>query len=368
IELYNPTASPIDLSTYRLVKRTSSGTSDVGIAAFQSGDIISAHGFFLWCNNNIDATLNCERNTSETIANNNSIGLRDGALDSGTLIDAVTLGTVANPLGEGTPIASPPDANQSIERKPGESDPTGGNGEDTDNNSADFALRTTAEPQNAASATETPAEITPSITPTPTEEGATPTVTLTPTEGPTSTPTPTPTTEITATPTPTVEPTATVTPTEEPTSTPTPTNEPTNTPTPTQIPTGTPTQIPTETPTSTPTPTEEPTETPTPTHTVTPTQSPTSTPTITPTPTITLTLTPTSSPTSTPKPTPTGKVLGVFPTGKGVIVCSLNYRLISVGWWKIYLPKVTCERVENHENNTDHDNHIKDYKEKNKEE
>ena len=50
IELYNPTSTEIDLANYRLVKVTSSGVSDTNISAFQSGDTIPAHGFFLWCN------------------------------------------------------------------------------------------------------------------------------------------------------------------------------------------------------------------------------------------------------------------------------------------------------------------------------
>jgi hypothetical protein len=80
-----------------------------------------------------------------------------------------------------------------------------GNGEDSDNNSNDFIVRATAQPQNSASSTE-PASVTP-----------TPTSSITPTVTPLSTPTPT----ITITPTPTLTPTPTATPT--PTSTPTPT-------------------------------------------------------------------------------------------------------------------------------------------------
>ena len=225
IELYNPTSSEVDLSNYRLVKRTGSATADDTIVAFQSGDVIAAHGFFLWCNNNIAVTLGCNRNTSDSIANNNSIGLRDGPEDTGTLIDAVTFGTVTNSLGEGTPLATP-EASQSAERKPGESSPTGGNGEDTDNNSDDFTLRTVSEPQNASSSAESPTGSTPTLTPTETLTPTNtptgtiiPTNTLTPTvtTSPTSTPSMTPTTSPTSTPTATLTPTTTMTPTATPT-------------------------------------------------------------------------------------------------------------------------------------------------------
>lgn len=326
IELYNPTSSSVDLSTFRLVKRTSSGTTDDSIVAFQNNTSIAPHGFFLWCNSGIAATLNCDSSTSATLANNNSFGLRDGALNTGTLIDAVTIGTVTNLLGEGTPIATAPTANQSVERKPGDSNPTGGNGEDTDNNAGDFALRTTSQPQNTSSPTEDPAAPTGSVTPTPT---MTPTGTPTPTDTPTNTPT------TTTTPTGTVS----TTPTNTPTSTPTPTN------------TGTPTSTPTitSTPTATPTPTETVTSTPTNTPTPTVTGQPTGTSTPTNTPTTTLTNTPTA--TMTPTPTPPGhssepQIIAAFPLGnKAVVVCSLKYQLFGSGFMKVWFPVVSCQKI-----------------------
>ena len=208
IELYNPTSSSIDLSDYRLVKRTSSGSSDSGIVAFTEGDIIEAHGFFLWCNNDVSETLNCDKSTSSSISDNNSLGLRNGSLDTGYLVDSVTLGTVTNPLGEGTFIDVAPEASQSAERKAnvnstsvsmsvGGADEFTGNGEDTNNNYADFVLRAVSKPQHTSSPTEIPGE------------------------------------EPAATPTPTPEPTESPSPTPEPTETPTPTSVPTTTPTPT---------------------------------------------------------------------------------------------------------------------------------------
>jgi hypothetical protein len=219
IELYNPTGSEVDLSTYRLVKRTSTGATDTSIVAFEEGDMIAPYGFFLWCNTALSGILTCDRSTGGTVSNNNSVGLRDGLVDTGTLIDALTFGTVTNPLGEGTSLTAP-EASQSVERKPGESSPTGGNGEDTDNNSVDFALRTTPEPQNSSSATENPSggTVIPTNTPTTTPTGTvTPTNTPTVTPTSTNTPTLTPTNMPTITPTGTFEPTMTLTPTPTPT-------------------------------------------------------------------------------------------------------------------------------------------------------
>ncbi|OGM22653.1 hypothetical protein A2865_04170 [Candidatus Woesebacteria bacterium RIFCSPHIGHO2_01_FULL_39_17] len=227
IELYNPTDSNFDLNGHRLVKRSSSGTSDTSIKAWDSETIIPPHGFYLWANSGWTPPVTPDTVTAATLAADNGIALRQGAEDSGTIIDGVALGSATNAFVETSPFPTNPTANQSIERKPGESNSTGGNGEDTDNNANDFAIRATSEPQNTGSTAETPSE--PSASPTeevtPTEE-ISPTETLTPTEevtlAPTEEPTPTPTEE--ATPTPTEE----VTPTEEPT----PTLEPTPTPTP----------------------------------------------------------------------------------------------------------------------------------------
>jgi outer membrane biosynthesis protein TonB len=196
--------------------------------------------------------LGCDKNTTGTVSDNNSVALRNGAENTGEIVDAVTFGSVTNPLGEGTPISPAPGASGSVERKPGANDPGGGNGTDTDNNASDFDLRAVSEPQNSASLIE------PAL------------ATQTPTESPTASPTESPT------------PTVTPIPTETPTATPT------------ELPTATPTETPTATPTETPTPT--PTETPSPT----PTESPTATPTIEPT------ATPTILPTSTPKSQPPG--------------------------------------------------------------
>jgi len=218
IELYNPTDSEVDLSSYRLVKRTSGGnTADSSIIAFTEGDTIAAHGFFLWCHTSIGELLGCDRTTGATLANNNSMGLRNGPADTGDLVDAVTIGSPTAPLGEGDFIESTsvPGAGESIERKalpdstaetmsPGGLHEFYGNGEDTDNNADDFVLRQASQPQNKASTAEQPLTGTPTVTPTATEE---PTVTPTPTttESPSETPTPTvtPTISVTVTPTPT---------------------------------------------------------------------------------------------------------------------------------------------------------------------
>lgn len=244
VELYNPTSSVVDLSDFRLVKVTTSGVDDDSIVAFVDGDEIPAHGYFLWCNSALAATLSCDSSTGGTVANNNSVGLRSGALNTGTLIDAVSFGTVTNTLGEGTSLTSPA-ASSSAERKANStstiesmtsgSDVGMGNGEDTDNNSSDFILRATSGPQNSSSVVEPALESpspTPSESPSPTPSASpTPEPTPTPSESPTPTPTATPTPEGSPTPTPEASPTPSTSPTATPSAT--PTSSPTPTPSPT---------------------------------------------------------------------------------------------------------------------------------------
>ncbi len=291
IELYNPTASDVDLKEYRLVKRSSTGDADDSIVAFNDGDVIPANGYFLWCNNDLVATLSCDRATSATIADNNSIGLRDGAIDTGALVDAVTFGTVINTLGEGNPLTNP-EPGQSVERKANASsttstmafggpDEANGNGEDTENNINDFVVRVLTQSQNKASGTETPGGAT-----------ATPMPTITPSASPTMTPS--------------VNPSATASPT--------PSNEPSASPTMSPMPSNSPTVSPTNMPSV----------------------SPTSTPTTSPTMTPTVTLSPTPG-----IPTPTPKVIVHGP----IFRCQLNYTPVRFFHMIVLIPHLSCERI-----------------------
>ncbi len=230
IELYNPTSSDINLGDMRIVKRTADGDTDTDIVVFSASDVIKAHGYYLWCHTSLSATLTCDKSSTDTVANNNSIGLRNEPANTGMLVDAVSFGTVTNTLGEGTSLLIPI-ASTSIERKAnptstdssmtsGGADEFMGNGEDTNNNSSDFVGRTTPQPQNSLSAIEPIG--TPSITP-----SIFPTVTMTPTNSPSPTVTPS------TSPSPTVTPTTTPSVSPSPTSTPTVTISPTSIPSPT---------------------------------------------------------------------------------------------------------------------------------------
>jgi predicted extracellular nuclease len=156
IEIYNPTSSNVDLDGYRIVKRTASGTSDSSIKSWNSETIIPAHGHYLWANSSWAPSVTPDTTTASTLAANNGIALRQGPMDTGTIIDSVAWGTATNAFVETSPFPTNPGANESLERV----------GDDTNNNSVDFVLQTNPNPQNSGtSPSPTPTE---SLTPTPT--------------------------------------------------------------------------------------------------------------------------------------------------------------------------------------------------------
>ncbi len=169
IELYNPTSSSFDLNGHRLVKRDSNDSSDQDIKVWEESTVIPAHGFYLWANSehSFASSIGANASTNKNIASNNSIALRNGPKNTGTIIDALSWSNNTNALQEGTSFSPTPQDNQSMERKAlststassmsiGGSDEFKGNGYDTNNNATDFVLRESAKPQNTSSSTETP--------------------------------------------------------------------------------------------------------------------------------------------------------------------------------------------------------------------
>ncbi|OGE90167.1 MAG: hypothetical protein A3E29_03635 [Candidatus Doudnabacteria bacterium RIFCSPHIGHO2_12_FULL_48_16] len=153
VEIYNPTSSDIDLKGYRLVKRTKTGTTDTALKSWTASTIVKAHGFYLWANSSFtDISAAPDTSTTGSIADDNAVALRNGANDTGAIIDSVAWGQATNAFVEGSAFAANPGTNQSLERLPGGE---AGNGLDTNNNSTDF-MEVSGHPRNS-SATPTPA-------------------------------------------------------------------------------------------------------------------------------------------------------------------------------------------------------------------
>jgi hypothetical protein len=183
IELYNPTDSPINLSEndYRIYRYTSGGTQTL-VCSFNTPThfinaynvTIPAKSFYLIVNgaaSNTDllnmADAKTETNPSKRMtltASNTVLLTKGGTPANGVLIDYVGYGSA----GSYETVAAPEVAvNKSIERKAyynstsvtmsiGGSDEFKGNAYDSNDNSFDFILRDTPEPQNSLSTQEIP--------------------------------------------------------------------------------------------------------------------------------------------------------------------------------------------------------------------
>ncbi len=228
IELYNPTDKEINVTGWRLAKKTAAAdATEVFVIESFPEKTIPAHGYLLLAHDDYDGGKSEDVSyNADSFSNNNTLLLYNASLE---LVDKVGLGSSndVETLAIGNPASG-----KSIERKAkdtstaesmvaGGEDEFSGNGLDTDNNSTDFILRNVPEPQNIASNPEN--GLSPTLSPVPTEEPV-----ATPTE--TTEPTPTDTHPI---PTEIAEPTPTEIPDPAPTEelNPTPTVEPTNTPT-----------------------------------------------------------------------------------------------------------------------------------------
>lgn len=114
IELFNPNSERLNLKGYRLVKRTEAGSSDVLIKVWTKDTFIPAKSFYLWSNKSY-GVIRADSNSSATISEDNGIGLRIGANDTGQLIDSVSWGKANNGFNKVTNIN--PGALKSIQRK-----------------------------------------------------------------------------------------------------------------------------------------------------------------------------------------------------------------------------------------------------------
>ena len=215
VELYNPTDTNINLENWRLSKKTSSGV-ETDLISTMSGTI-PAHGYFLIGSDIYNATATISADLTY-LSDNASLSTGNTVLlysSSSTLVDKVGFGSAQD---FETDTETDPAAGTSRERKAKDTSTTAtmviggldeflGNGEDTDNNNADFNGRVLPQPQNSQSLSEN-------------LNGQTPT----PSASPTNSPSPTVTSSPSSTPVSTVTPSPTPTPTPVPTSSPLPTN------------------------------------------------------------------------------------------------------------------------------------------------
>ncbi|MFH0906979.1 MAG: lamin tail domain-containing protein [bacterium] len=143
IELYNPTENSIDLTGYKLKKKTKSGSESNLVSSSKFIGIIPAYGYFLITHPDYKNIINADlaySGSSYSISSNNTIILYD---QEDNIIDKVGYGEDASDFEDQASFE--PKNNQSIERQP--------IGQDSDNNIIDFIIRDTPSPQNSVGQT-----------------------------------------------------------------------------------------------------------------------------------------------------------------------------------------------------------------------
>jgi DNA/RNA endonuclease G (NUC1) len=148
IEIHNSGPDPIDLSGYSLVYRSASGTNDVLFMNWASGTIVPSGGYYLVASNSYDGAT-----VPNVIYNNTTcqcamalagggLAIRQGAPNTGAVIDSVGWGTATNAFVE-TTVTSAPAVNNSQSR-------LDGGCHDTDSNINDFTSTVPSAPRNAS--------------------------------------------------------------------------------------------------------------------------------------------------------------------------------------------------------------------------
>jgi len=141
VEVANVGTATADVSGFRLVYRSATGTSDVALGTFPAGTTIPAGGYYLFGGSGYAGAPAADQSFSFGLASTGGgLGLRDA---DGALVDSVGYGTgTTNAFVEANPAAAPPTV-----AAPGTSSARLPNGRDTNDNSADFGSATPPTPK-----------------------------------------------------------------------------------------------------------------------------------------------------------------------------------------------------------------------------
>lgn len=132
VEIVNVGGSTADLSGWKLVYRSSAGTTDSSLGTLPDGTTLAPGAFFLFGGAGYAGSHPADRSFSTGLASAaGGVGLRDA---SGALVDSVGWGTATNAFVETAAAAAP-----AITAAPGTSAARFPDGHDTNDNSADFA-------------------------------------------------------------------------------------------------------------------------------------------------------------------------------------------------------------------------------------
>ncbi|MDD5606764.1 MAG: lamin tail domain-containing protein [Candidatus Pacebacteria bacterium] len=115
IKIYNSQNYSIDISDFKLRKRTSTG-AESSIRVLPKQTILAPKEYFLWANSKNDFHLEIKANTQSTayLSKNNSIALLD---NKNNVLDSLSWGKVENPFEDNDNFEINPEKNQRIKRK-----------------------------------------------------------------------------------------------------------------------------------------------------------------------------------------------------------------------------------------------------------
>jgi hypothetical protein len=131
VEIVNAGTEAADLSGYRLAYRSAAGTSDVSLGTLPDGTVLEPGTFLLFGGSGYAGAHPADRSFVPSLASaGGGVGLRD---PSGALADSVAWGTATNAFVEGVVAPAP-----TIAPAPGKSAGRHPNGQDTNDNAADF--------------------------------------------------------------------------------------------------------------------------------------------------------------------------------------------------------------------------------------
>jgi hypothetical protein len=141
VEIANVGTAAVDVSGFKVVYRSASGTSDVALATIPAGTTIPAGGYYLLGGSGYAGSPAADQSFSFGLSSTGGgLGVRDA---DGTLVDSVGYGSsTTNAFVEGTPTAAP-----ATTAAPGTSSARLPNGHDTNDNSADFGAATPPTPK-----------------------------------------------------------------------------------------------------------------------------------------------------------------------------------------------------------------------------
>jgi len=151
VELHNNGSIAVDLNGYRLVYRSANGSNDVGpFATWTTSTLVQPGQYYLIASTNYDGGVTPDLTYSPAICMcsmgqaGGGLAVRNGAQNTGTVIDSLGWGTATNVFVEAT-VAAAPAINNSTARNQ--------NGcQDTDNNANDFSGLIPAAARNSATA------------------------------------------------------------------------------------------------------------------------------------------------------------------------------------------------------------------------